>query len=106
MSKGISLGNLAADGSLTINVSGFSSTRFGLHSSGDDGGGILAIKGGDGTNNQVLFITDPADASHSGIIMTAPGLIVFDALCEQLEFVLGVSTNPDLDLVLFPQPRS
>lgn len=106
MPKGVSVGNLSADGSLYCNVEGLSADLYSLLLTGGFGGGDLAIKGGDGTVFEAVRISDPsAGVLHSNIEMSAAGLYTFRALCARLEFELSGSAGPDLDITIFPAPR-
>ena len=108
MSKGIVLGTFSADGDLDISVEAFAASRYSVFVTGSFGGGTIAVLGGDGTAHQPVKITNPANATlHSSVeISTIVGLYTFDALCSSLRFTLSGSTNPDLTLTLFPEPRS
>jgi len=106
MSKGISLGNLAANGALGISIQEYAATRFSIYLGGTSiGAGDLAVEGGVAGDLQPVMITDPTNGAHSAIILSVLGLYTFDACCAYLNFDLTGSTNPDLDLTLFPEPR-
>jgi hypothetical protein len=111
MSKGIIVGNLTANGSLFINIEGFSGTRFTLKVDGVTlSGGSLAVKGGDGVNYEPVMVTDPTDGTHAALAVaggsSTMGSQSFDACCSHLEFELTGATSPDVDVTLFPEPRS
>jgi hypothetical protein len=109
MSKGISLGNFSGDGNFVQQVEAYSSSRYSLFLDGDFGGGAVTVLGSaDGVNYAAVMLTDPAEgATHTAIsISLNPGLYTFTALCAFLKVVMTGSTGPDLDVTLFPEPRS
>ena len=106
MSKGISVGTLLANGDLDIQVEGMWGSRWSLLCEGDFGSGTLTPKGGDGADYADIMVTSTAaGTTHNDIPITLVGMYTFNACCTHLRFTLASSTDPDLDLTLFPEQR-
>lgn len=108
MPRGISVGNLAANGALSIKVQTMSASEFGLLVTGTAGVfGSLALEGGDGEgNDESIYVSDTDGSAAAIAAIAANGLYMFRALCDTLTFTLSASTTPDIDLILYPKPRS
>jgi hypothetical protein len=107
MSRGIPVGNFAANGSLLLSLEGMWGTKFTILITGTAGVfGAIVIEGGTSSNREEIQVTNPAAGStHSQLAIGGYGAYTFDACCDMLEFVLSGSTTPDIDLVLFPELR-
>jgi len=106
VAKGTSLGNLSANGALSLDIQTFFTTRFSLFAEGDWGsGGSLAFEGGDGTVFVPITVTSPYDGAHSALVATLDGIYTFEAVCHFLRFTLSLATNPDLNITLFAGRR-
>jgi hypothetical protein len=104
--KGIVLGELTANGTLSLDATSIFGGRYGVLLTGSIGAGNVTVKGGDGTNQEVVQVIDPTDGSGSPIATwTTVGLFLIDALCRKLDFVLAGSTTPTLTIVVFPEGR-
>ena len=108
--KGIAVGAFADNGTISLNIAGFSGTRWGLLCELDFDSGSLTLEGGDTNGTERVRVYDYPQAAAPGVFVvipaiTAVGLYMFEAMCEQLDFVLAGSTTPTLSLTLFPQAR-
>lgn len=108
MSRGVLLGTLSADGSLSLDVAAYHGSLWSLFIGGTTfGTGTLAFEGGDGTDFEPIMLTDDADASHVALeAVTTLGLYTFEAMCEVLRFTLAGATTPNLVLTMYPEQKA
>ena len=111
--KGIFVGTLdSTPSSVDINISRLSATRFTARFDGITfSGSTVYIQGGDGTVFENVKVTSPASGViHTSLDITGAassmGSYTFDAVCSHLRFNLTGGANPDVDITLFPEPRS
>lgn len=104
MSKSIQLSVFSANGTQSVDVSGYFTKVFGLWLSGTFGGGTVSIEGGDVDNVEPLQVLDPYTGAWAPLAMTAVGHYEFECCTERLDLVLAGATSPLIIPVLFVGP--
>jgi len=104
MSTSIQFPLLSANGTQSVDVSGYFTKVFGLYSTGTYGGGTLTIEGGDVDNVEPLQVLDPYTGAWAPFALTVLGYYEFECCTERLDFVLSGATSPLVINVLFVGP--
>ena len=106
MPVGIQIPQFTGDATREVRVDQLYGSKWTLLVTGDPDGGELTIEGGTKTVQEAVRVTNYSNPTvHTALAMTVVGVYIFDAVCEQLDFILTGSGSPALDLTLFPEAR-
>ena len=111
MSRRLDLGQFpSGDSSIFFNASEFAGGRWMVGvGNGGFGGGVVHLKGGDGTNYEAIQVLKTANATWRPLTISGASanlaIYFFECACSHLEFEMIGATAPGCNVYLFPRMR-